>query len=137
MFCSSCGKQIPDESNFCLHCGYSFTTKKKSKKDSETEWEYDDCVIKWDDDDLPQGKFGLALSDYQIKAMFWDWYQQDILVLYQKWLDKGWEPITEVGSSAIKIANHKPKGFFDITRTSTQRVMDLVEFRVSMRRQKK
>lgn len=23
MYCSNCGKQIPDNANFCMHCGYS------------------------------------------------------------------------------------------------------------------
>lgn len=25
MFCSNCGKQVPEDSNFCMHCGYSIS----------------------------------------------------------------------------------------------------------------
>ena len=138
MYCPDCGKQISEESNFCQYCGYSFKQKKKRGKDNvQPEWEYEDCVINWPEDKLPSGKFGIMMSESQIKATFWDWYQQDILIRYQKTLDQGWEPISQVGPSALKIINHKAKGFFDVTRTSTQNVMDLLEFRVAMRRRKK
>jgi hypothetical protein len=43
----------------------------------------------------------------RIQNEFWGKSQQDILVELQKWLDDGWEPVTEVGPSAIKLETKK------------------------------
>lgn len=31
MFCSKCGKKIPDESNYCLFCGFQLNTNEESQ----------------------------------------------------------------------------------------------------------
>jgi len=106
MYCPSCGKQTPDNSAFCLHCG---TWISSPSVRSVTEWEYQDFVYKeW----LP-GETWVSTSgsnSYTIpgaRLYFWQNRQQTILAELQKWLDQGWEPVGEVGPACIKLHQYR------------------------------
>ncbi len=129
MYCPSCGKNIPDGSRFCLHCGSAIAS---SNPASETpiEWEYDDYVTTWE-----KGKYKAQLNDINggeatIRLTWWNQCQSWIRPEIQKWLDKGWQPITEVGPSGFGVRRH-PAGFLGWP------YLELTEFRVKMRRPKK
>ena len=58
MYCPTCGKEIPNHSKFCLHCGASVTNP-SSSSNTPVEWEYKDFVRVW-----PKGNGG----HYQIEG---------------------------------------------------------------------
>jgi len=37
MFCTACGKEIPDVSEFCLHCGATLTERRRQAESSPPE----------------------------------------------------------------------------------------------------
>jgi len=106
-FCSSCGKQVPEGSAFCLHCGSRIPTTITSSTSSNlaTEWEYQDFIYNF----APPGqglwaKLGSgAYSVAGAKLEFWQSSQYEITAELQKWLDEGWQPVGEVGSSSVEI----------------------------------
>lgn len=66
MFCPSCGKSIPDESNFCLYCG-SATDEAQSKKSAIVPSDEMPVYIKdlsyWENDIRDnKGRFGFGVS---------------------------------------------------------------------------
>jgi len=113
MQCLSCGKEIPDQSTFCLHCGTlaapSIAPVSMPVSQAPVEWEYQDFVQIW-----PPGRRGwICISDrsgYTIpeaRIYFWQETQAAITKELQKWLDDGWEPVGEVGPSAIQLRTYK------------------------------
>ena len=110
MYCPSCGKQIPENSTFCLYCGTRIAAPEPVDRSvvsppKRVEWEYTDFVYKF----LPPGqgmwaKLGSgAYSEAGAKLEFWQNSQREITAELQKWIDEGWEPVGEVGSSCIEI----------------------------------
>lgn len=103
MYCPSCGKEIPTDSTFCLHCGSAVST---SVTTQPIEWEYRDFVYTWS----PKATW-MQLSNPEslvaARLFFWQECQSYIMAELQKWQDEGWEPIGEIGPSAIKTREYK------------------------------
>lgn len=106
MYCSSCGKVIPESSSFCMHCGAPIQIVVSVDPPKITpEWEYRDFVY-----EIPRkGCAWVPLSGNNAytfnsaKLFFWSEYQRTLMPLLQKWYDLGWEPIDEVGPSSFEI----------------------------------
>lgn len=45
MYCTECGKQLPNDANFCLNCGTPIKQSTKPSNQSEQQWEY--CEISY------------------------------------------------------------------------------------------
>ena len=67
----------------------------------------------------------------------WRDYQSVILPEIHRWMDAGWEPISEVGSAAFR-TREEPLGclmaIFESARYESQRDIFIDEFRVKMRK---
>lgn len=106
MYCPSCGKQTPDNSTFCQHCGARISSRVSR---IVTEWEYEDFVYKgWKPGDTWVSISGP--NSYTLpgaRLLFWQNSQQEILAELRKWLDKGWEPVGEVGPGGIVLREYR------------------------------
>ena len=130
MFCQACGKEILEDAIYCSRCGTK-VAKTAGKEAAVPEWEYDDFVMVWRD--ARYHKVGYALSLMDTARNWWPSVQQYILEEYQKWLDEGWESITEVGPSALVLEEGRQ---FDPLGGRLMRPVRFKEFRVKMRRKK-
>lgn len=115
MYCPSCGKETPDHSTFCLHCGKPTDISSKPVQVT-TEWEYHDLHL-----DFPHGTSGWvkcdAYSESAARLYFWQKVQQTLLPKLQEVFDKGWQPISEVGPSCIELKSFKGSWFEDNSLT--------------------
>ena len=107
MYCFSCGKQIADESQFCMHCGKSLIVPDgiiaPTTQPTPKEWEYKDFEYKWSPGDIYTVQYELPTA----REHFWQEYQRQIKSELQKWLDEGWEPVGEVGPASIEIREYR------------------------------
>ncbi len=106
MYCPSCGKETPENSTFCLHCGNRIAAPGIAPtpvQQAPVEWEYKDFVYKWSPGQIwvNVGRQGYTMP--AARAWFWQEYQRYIMDELQKWLDEGWEPVGEVGPSSIEV----------------------------------
>jgi len=101
MYCPSCGKETPANSTFCIHCGKPISTS-ATQTQAVTEWEYQDYHL-----DFPHGKVGWvsceAYTEPAARLYYWQNLQEHVMPELQKWYDKGWQPISEVGPSCVEI----------------------------------
>ncbi len=118
MYCPYCGTQIPDDASFCSKCGKpQSVTRPTSEKQvaRQIEWEY----WTWKAG-VPTGMHIGSISkesrdrsgrvpEPYVRLQFWQQIQSRVLPVIQKLSDDGWEPITEIGPSAIVIENSKVK----------------------------
>lgn len=143
MYCPTCGKQTPDNSAFCLHCGSKIDNASVGKT---TDWEYKEFVWGYKQHYSQPPSAQIGDGGYTIpgaKLFFWQETQKKILVDLQKELDNGWTPITEVGPSAIQI-DDKFSVFDFVTSividaasgnsSSNEKWCEPIEFRVQLRR---
>jgi hypothetical protein len=102
MYCPSCGKETPENSRFCLHCGKLITAPNKTKLATPVQWEYKDYVYTWKRGATWAniGNKGLTLAGARLE--FWSGSKREIEYDIQKWLDNGWELIGEVDPSNIE-----------------------------------
>lgn len=104
MYCPTCGKETPENSKFCLHCGSPIFTSSKpilEKRAEPTEWEYKEYVHRWAHEQI---YYNLnSYQDAHVRIDVWMNYQSRILEELQKWYDEGWQPIGEVGPSSIQL----------------------------------
>lgn len=130
MYCPSCGKNVPDNSKFCLHCGSSIIA---SSTETIVEWDNKDFVLEW-----KQGTGGKYYVNEQNshntnRLQVWSDTQSWILPKIQEWLDDGWQPVTEIGPSAISFRSTTGAiGYIFAVIT-----FEVSEFRVKMRRPKR
>lgn len=131
MICPSCKKETPDNSRFCLNCGNSIVND--SAKPVVHNYEYEDFSYKMD---VTYKEIG-TLRIKEIPDDLWREYQDKILPEIRKWMDEGWEPISEVGPAGFKMYE-KELGcltlIFDTTRYSAQRNVTVHNYIVKMRR---
>lgn len=52
IYCSKCGKQHPDDANFCMGCGQPFKAGGRPSQATSNRWEYKDITIPF-----PMGNF--------------------------------------------------------------------------------
>lgn len=101
MYCPYCGKQISKQSTFCAYCGSQLGSKSISAP-KNIEWEYKDFELTW-----KSGTTGWISTEHYTepaaKLDYWQNYQSVIMPDLQKWLDKGWQPIGEIGASCIQL----------------------------------
>jgi hypothetical protein len=99
MYCSSCGKEIPDTSTFCQHCGKAVASAAKPTQ-AVKEWEY--IYFSWDWKVGHGGHFPISggSSEMGVRLQNWGEDQGKILPSLQEHLDKGWEAVSEVGPMA-------------------------------------
>ena len=50
IYCSKCGKQHPDDANFCMGCGQPLKAGSSSSATTSRHWEYKDIVIQFPKD---------------------------------------------------------------------------------------
>jgi len=133
VYCPSCGKQIPDNSTFCLHCGARID---RPGIHSMTEWEYRDFVYTFPERDRPSR---YCVSVVYTRQDVWNEQQKFILPRLQEWLDEGWEPITEIGVAGLEWAPYIKFHInpFDALFGDTSKCERAVAFRVKMRRRKR
>lgn len=124
MFCPSCGKAIPENSTFCLHCGTRILAPTGTAPVQVVEWESDEFCYWWD-----HKKWYVAVSnswtEVTARNEIWANYQREITTELQKWLDDGWQPLGEIGPAAIETKR------FDEWFTT---YIEPTVFRVKMRR---
>lgn len=103
----------------------------KGDEGMSTEWEYDDFIVKFN----WHQKWGLLWSGEAIRSEVWQRYQTDILSSLQKWLDDGWQAVSDVGPAAINIVEGPPNrflGFYPLLHHN----VEIVDLRIKMRRQR-
>ena len=125
MHCPSCGKEIPNLSKFCLYCGENISSPGQNQS---MEWEYKDFTWGWSEGNGPTGTLGDFWGEVRVKSEFWNRYQRTFFIDFQKWLDGGWQQITEIGPSSLMV-KHIPRG-----STKNQNMWELIECRVTTRR---
>lgn len=106
MYCPSCGKEIPDKSTFCLHCGKAITTVTKPTR-TANEWEY--VYFSWDWKVGEGGRYPISggHSEQAVRLRNWGEDQSKILPSLQEYLDEGWEAVSEVGPMAYVFRRYK------------------------------
>lgn len=112
MYCSSCGKQIADDSVFCQYCGKPMTAKAAP---IAAEWVYRDFIFPFPPDFgwVSTGPGGI--TETGARSEFWQRSQQAIRLELQKWLDDGWEPIGEIGPAGIAIEHLQREDYAEPT----------------------
>src|SRR4030066_2429974 len=128
MFCPSCGKNVPDNSKFCLHCGSSLSTP-VANINVPTEWEYHDYFRTWKPGE--GGRYHLTDNENEntIRLHLWNQLQSVILPEIQQLEDKEWQPVTQVGPAAFSFRYHDRGWTYDP-------YLEITEFRVKMRKPK-
>lgn len=128
MYCPSCGKNVPDNSKFCLYCGKNITIPEPSS-DKQVEWEYQDFLIKWGARD--GGRYFLKDGENEntIRLKVWNNSQSWILPKIQELLDNGWQPVTQVGPPAFSFRYREE-------RLHDNPYLEVEEFKVTMRKPK-
>jgi len=107
MYCQFCGKQIADNSVYCQYCGKSL--KLEGPSPLATEWVSRDFIFSFPVD-ATWCRIGVgAYTEAGAKLEFWQEFQQAIRVELQKWVDEGWEPISEIGPAGINITYLRKK----------------------------
>lgn len=128
MYCPSCGKQIPDQSQFCSHCGKPTmiaSSPAETKVDPKsTEWEHIHFSLDWKRGQ--GGKYTLSLghTEQSARQFFWGNFQGNILPQLQRVLDEGWQPVTEIGPNAFIFYRHG----------GNPQWLEVATFRVKLRR---
>ena len=156
MYCPSCGKSIPDESKFCLHCGVSILTDKYASplvtpSDKEPKyisqegesamvgrWEYKDYVMGIPPlPDKPFATIGGSFSLTTARNEAWAQVRPVILDQLKEWQDQGWEPVATIGPDclAIETKNKRELGG-DNALFGVNTYAYLKEIRIQMRRLK-
>lgn len=108
MYCPSCGKEIPDKSAFCLHCGKPTTSSKE-----KIEFEYCDYKIDMTKSSKSKEMWVPAETYTTVAARlhFWQAVQEVVMEKLQEYFDNGWQPVTEVGAAMIQI-DYQSGNFF-------------------------
>ena len=52
IYCSKCGKQHPDDANFCMGCGQPLKAEKQPSQSTSRSWEYKDILVQFPKDGL-------------------------------------------------------------------------------------
>lgn len=109
MYCPSCGKQIPDASEICSHCGKPISLRAPSSAISTpaaVEWEYRDFTITWN-----KGQTGWVAAEHYpepaARMYYWQNIQSSVMPDLQILLDEGWQPVTEIGPACIQLRHYK------------------------------
>jgi len=105
MFCGQCGKQLPDDANFCLKCGQP---QRASVQAVEPRWEM--CEIRFDSKQKgffntidwfwaqavgPKGSYNAGESEPVLSSSANIKKRDDALhKLIQRLTSEGWEPIS-------------------------------------------
>lgn len=108
MYCPTCGKEIPESSTFCLHCGKPTIAPVSSVavQQQVKEWEYKDYSFA-----IPEGEGGWvaaeAYPEPAARLYYWQNIQHDVMPELQQLFDEGWQPTTEVGPVCIQLRYYK------------------------------
>jgi hypothetical protein len=62
IYCSKCGKQHPDDANFCMGCGHPFKAGGQPPQAMPKRWEYKDITIQFPDDPGFYWKGGYSIA---------------------------------------------------------------------------
>ena len=104
MFCSSCGQQLHSDVSFCSKCGSKVGEQPKTTQQAVVDWEYKDFVYVFQPKQLVIQADNL--TDIGIRAEIWQRSQSVLNSELQKWIDTGWKPVSEVGSSGISFKKY-------------------------------
>jgi len=101
MYCSACGKEIPQNSSFCLHCGSNIQNPQEKK---EIDWIIQDYTFIFPNDEKPI-LIGRTYGNTKIEAReeYWNKYNNSIRKQIQKRMNLGWEPIDKPGPDCIDL----------------------------------
>jgi hypothetical protein len=101
MYCPSCGKETPEGSQFCSHCGKPITTP--TGAGVPMQWEYKDYIWK------PPTTTAFATPDMlsTARVQWWSEARPLLTTELQKWFDEGWQPVGSVGPDCMEIEETK------------------------------
>jgi len=112
LYCGQCGAENATANKFCGQCGSILEFNAEAPVDYEYQ-EYEWRVFSENDPDCVYAREGLLISDtgralqqmteHGARTHFWQKYQKDILIDFQKWQDDGWRPITEIGAACVEL----------------------------------
>jgi zinc-ribbon domain len=132
MYCPSCGKEIPDKSSFCLHCGKSTYTA-TAHAQVATEWEYrnfGEIVESASTEEMEEiGTVGKFVSYNDLIQHAWSEIRPQLLERIQEWLNDGWESVTPIDSDCM-IVETQNAGFLGGTKVFLKGI------RIKMRRRR-
>lgn len=100
MYCPSCGRQIVEGSWFCPYCESSIVMPTGTSK-TVTEWEHKYFSLEFGSGEQGRYELSSGKGEVQARLFFWNVLQSEVLSKLQLYLDRGWQPITEVGPSAL------------------------------------
>jgi len=87
IYCSKCGKQHPDDANFCMGCGQPFKAGRQSIQAAPMRWEYKDVIIQF-----PQDRFsGIKTSKSRLYDEVAQLGDSIILARLQREGHDGWQ----------------------------------------------
>ncbi len=109
-------------------------------------WEYQNFVYA-----LPKGLWYRQSTEADVQVDLWRKYRADISAQMQRWFDKGWSPLVELGSPCIRVRRSQKwqatKGTLWMAISfaapqianpfMTETVIEPIDFYVPMRRRKK
>lgn len=77
---------------------------------SQTKWEYQDFVFVYPKNSM-WTKIGTdGYTEATSRIEFWQASQGVVLTELQKWIDQGWQPVTEVGPASIQLHTYRSLG---------------------------
>jgi hypothetical protein len=98
----------------------------RSAPDKPVEWEYGYFLRHWGPGKGGSYPLGDGKTEYHARVFYWSDNQSWILPELQKYMDEGWQPLTEVGPNAYAFRRHGGSPDW----------LEVKEFRVKLRRPK-
>lgn len=109
MFCTQCGKELPQGASFCGKCGEKVGSEASSVPATQPhggDWETLDFVYPFSKQSkkIESGAtFYSRFDERDARQLIWDAHQLAVRTELQKWLDDGWIIVSEVGPAAISL----------------------------------
>lgn len=129
IYCSKCGKQHPDDANFCMGCGQPFKTGGQPPQAIPRRWEYKDITVRF-----PKDGFTNIQSDvpkrYGEVARLAD---PIILVRLQQEGHDGWQPESPTDFQTLDqlgLVKKRERFSFALTATATRTTYEYATIRL-------
>jgi DNA-binding CsgD family transcriptional regulator len=106
MFCRYCGKQVPEESAFCQHCGNQLGVCQQTAASQPKAWERMTMVI-----NFRRGEAGWVAEEAYTAPVaqqsFWNDAQALIQEVETMAADEGWQPLGRHGPACVELEKYK------------------------------
>lgn len=129
MYCSHCGEAVVGTGRFCSHCGKPLVAQPAVTSLAPSQWEYTYYRVSWDSGKGGRYPLTFGKTEYSVRLDNWGRDQHWILPEIQSYIDKGWEPIHEIGPGSYHFVRSK-----DYTGGITYYCLEVVQFLVKFRR---